>query len=308
MDKVGEAIKTVRKRYQLKARQVYSGLLSQSAYQRLENGIREIKPHILEAVLSRLGIVCGYVEMLISDRDFRIYCMEEGYKDCMVNGDYAGAEKIKDKFAENYASQDSVLRQRAYRMEAELVLEKEKDYQKALELYKQAFCCTVSFDVLKENDMQLFSKEELKLSIKIAELLMETGKTKEAEQYLWKVKSYMAIFPKKSDKADEEVKLYCYLAKILFERKEYQETFNYIEKAGALLAGMKGFTVQGDLFFYRASILEVLYQDGEEWQEKGKEALRDFMTAYYVYEFQKNTQKCNWIRDHVREKYEWQNI
>ena len=55
-----------------------------------------------------------------------------------------------------------------------------------------------------------------------------------------------------------------------------------------------------------ACTLEALYQD--EQQEKRKEVLSDFITAYYVYEFQKNTQKCNWIQEHVREKYGWQSI
>lgn len=308
MDKIGEAVKTVRKRYHLRAKQVYSGLVSQSTYQRLENGIREIRPHVLEAILSRLGIACDYVEMLISDKDFRIYYMEEEYKHSMAEEDYTSAGKIKDRFISDFGLQDKVLQQKGYMMEGEFAYRKEKDFYKALELYRQAFYCTVSFDALKEEDMQLFSKEELKLSMKIAELSMETGKMEQAEQHLWKIKSYMAIFPKKADKANEEAKLYYYLARFLFERNEYREVLNYIEKGIALVSRMKGFTIQGDLFFYRAKVLEALYQGKNEWENKRNDILRDFVTAYYVYEFQENKQKCSWIREHVRENYEWQNI
>lgn len=139
MDKIGEAVKTVRKRYHLKAKQVYSGLLSQSAYQKLENGVREIRPHILEAVLSRLGIVCNYVGVLISNKNFKIYYLEEEYKKCLIEEKYSAAEQIKDKFIEKYGLQDNVLKQRGYKMEAELACRKENNLKKVLELYNQAF-------------------------------------------------------------------------------------------------------------------------------------------------------------------------
>ena len=82
--------------------------------------------------------------------------------------------------------------------------------------------------------------------------------TETEEQYLWKIKSYITIFPKKSDKANEEAKVYYYLATFLFERKEYQEVLSYLEKSIALLSKMEGFTIQGDLFFYRARTLEIV--------------------------------------------------
>ena len=307
MDKIGEAVKTVRKRYHLKAKQVYSGLLSQSAYQKLENGVREIRPHILEAVLSRLGIVCNYIGVLISNKNFKIYYLEEEYKKCLIEEKYSAAEQIKDKFIEEYGLQDNVLKQRGYKMEAELACRKENNLKKALELYNQAFYCTVSFDMLKE-DMQLFSKEELKLSIQIVELFMKIGEMKKAEQCLWKIKSYITIFPKKSDKANEEAKVYYYLATFLFERKEYQEVLSYLEKSIVLLSKMEGFTIQGDLFFYRARTLEILYRQKEEWKNIRNSALRDFITAYYVYEFQEKKEKCGWIQKYVEENYKWKNI
>ena len=308
MNKIGEALKTVRKRYHLKARQVYSGLLSQSAYQKLESGIQEVRPHILEAILSRLGVVCNYVGMLISNKDFMIYYIEEEYKRCLMEEDYTAAEQLKNRFIEEYGLQDNVLKQKGYRMEGELAYRKGNDFQKALEWYHLAFYCTISLDAQKKEDMQLFSKEELKLSIRIAELFMEIGEMEKAEQYLWKIKSYMTIFPKKSDKANEEVKLYYYLATFLFEQKKYREVLNYLEKSIPLLSRMNGFTIQGDLFFYRARTLEALYQKEDEWKNIKNNALRDFVTAYYVYEFQGNKEKCDWIREYVGEKYEWKNI
>lgn len=308
MNKIGEAVKTVRKRYHLKARQVYSGLLSQSAYQKLESGVQEVRPHILEAILSRLGVVCNYVGMLISNKDFMIYYIEEEYKRCLLEEDYTAAEQLKNRFIEEYGLQDNVLKQKGYRMEGELAYRKENDFQKALEWYHLAFYCTVSFDAQKKEDMQLFSQEELKLSIQIAELFIKTKEMEKAEQHLWKIKKYMTIFPKKSDKANEEAKLYYYLATFLFERKEYREALNYLGKGLDLLSNMKGFTVQGDLFFYRACTLEKLYQNENEWKTIKNRALRDFVTAYYVYEFQGNKEKCSWIQEYVRENYGWQNI
>lgn len=308
MDKIGQAVKTVRKRYHLKAKQVYLGVLSQSAYQKLENGVQEIRPHILDVILSRLGIVCNYVGMLISNKDFKIYYIEEEYKRSLIEEDYIAAEQLKDRFIKEYGLQDNVLRQKGYIMEGDFAYRKEKNLKKALEWYNQAFYCIVSFDAKKKEEMQLFSKEELKLSIRIAELLMEIGEMEKAEQHLWEIKSYITIFPKKSDKANEEAKLYYYLAVFLFERKEYQEVWDYLEKSAALLSRMKGFTIQGDLFFYRARTLEALYQKGNEWNTVKNKALRDFITAYYVYEFQENKEKCDWIQEHVRENYEWQNI
>lgn len=308
MDRVGEAVKIVRNRYHLKARQVYSGLISQSAYQKLENGVREIRPHILEAILSRLGIVCSYVEMLISNRDFEIYYIEEEYKRAMREEDYIVAEQLKDRFRKEYGLQDNVLRQKGYIMEGDLACQKENDFKRALDLYNQAFCCTISFDEQKKEDMQLLSKEELRLSIRIAELFMRIGEMKKAEQHLWKIKSYMAVFPKKMDKVDEEAKLYYYLGIFLFEQNEYREVLSYLERSIALLSRMKGFTIQGDLFFYRALTLETLYQKENGWETMKRKVLRDFITAYYVYEFQENKEKCDWIREHIGENYEWQNI
>lgn len=308
MDKIGEAVRTIRKRYHLRMEQVYSGLVSQTVYHRLENGVREIKPHILEVILSRLGIKCRDVDMIISKEDFEIYCAGEEYREYMEEENYTIAEQIQKDFVEKYASKDTVLRQKGYVMEGELAYIRDKDLHKALKCYRQALNCTVSLEIQEGKRVQLFSKEELKLSIKIAEIYMEMGDNETAEQYLWEVNRYMNLLPKKTDKANEEGKINCYLARFLFDREEYRRVLYYTEKGIALLAEMNGFTIQGDLFFYHAHALEKIYQNSTEWKEKKIEAFHNFRTAYYVYEFLKKKQQCDEIRKHMEEVYEWQNI
>lgn len=308
MDKIGEAVRTIRKRYNLKAEQVYSGLVSQTVYHRLENGVREIKPHILEVILSRLGIKCRNVDMIISKEDFEIYYVGVEYREYMEKGNYTAAGGIQKEFVEKYASKDTVLRQKGYVMEGELAYIRDRDLHKALTCYKQALNCTVSLKMQEGERVQLFSKEELKLFIKIAELYMEIGDNETAEQYLWKVNRDMNLLPKKIDKANEEGKIYCYLARFLFDRKEYKKVLDYTEKGIALLSAMRGFAVQGDLFLYHTYALEEVYQNSVEWKEKKIEAFHNLRTAYYVYEFLEEKQRCDEIRRHMEEVYEWQNI
>ena len=259
-------------------------------------------------ILSRLDIKCRDVDMIISKEDFEIYCAVEEYRKYMEEKDYTAAEQIQKEFVEKHALKDTVLRQKGYIMEGELAYIRDKDLHKAFQCYRHALNCTVSLKIREGEKVQLFSKEELKLFIKIAELYMEMGENETAEQYLWEVNRCINLLPKKTDKANEEGKIYAYLARFLFDRKEYKRVLDYTNKGIALLPAMKGFTVQGDLFLYHTYALEVVYQNSAEWKKKKIEAFHSLRTAYYVYEFLGKKQQCEKIRKHMEEVYEWQNI
>ncbi len=185
---IGSLISSERYRRRLASADVYSGICSQSIYNKLENGGYSGNIHVLRAVLQRLGLNAGrsgaylnaeeYGEMY--DRLLILESIREGETDKAAEQLETYEMKYKDKSRLNIQFTDNIRAR---------ITELNGDYREALKLYKRAVMHTMK-DYDADSELACISVYEFFMISNIARLTAKEGDVRTAVTLYRKLLGY----------------------------------------------------------------------------------------------------------------------
>ena len=185
---IGSLISSERYRRRLASADVYSGICSQSIYNKLENGGYSGNIHVLRAVLQRLGLNAGrsgaylnaeeYGEMY--DRLLILESIREGETDKAAEQLETYEMKYKDKSRLNIQFTDNIWAR---------ITELNGDYREALKLYKRAVMHTMK-DYDADSELACISVYEFFMISNIARLTAKEGDVRTAVTLYRKLLGY----------------------------------------------------------------------------------------------------------------------
>jgi hypothetical protein len=308
MDSIGETIYQIRIKKNYSASQVYSGIFSKSSYRRVELGERQIAFHTLQIILSRLGFNSYFAEIVLTEDDYSIWKINNVFWQAIREKAYEEAKQQMDAMTRICEKEkaDAVLHQRLLMMQSVLTYQVAHKPKEAKELVLEALKLTVHLE--EAQDDILLSKQELQVLLQLLEYEIDAKEYIEAKQVLEKMLHWRNIFQNTSDKKSEHAKFYYLLACVAWYREDGFRVIEMVNHALEELKGSQYFTIEGELFYYRAMALEDLYFETRKWKKIRSEVIEDYLTAYYVFEFLDETKFCQQIKEHLGSELQWQCI
>lgn len=178
-------VKNARKKRNLNAEQVYSGICSEATYARFEGGDFNVNIHIRGAIMQRLGINESRGGICINVREYAELDDREHLLEYIGMGKYRLAEEKLNKYKNTYSMKNRMNRQFADYVQARLEYI-DGNKKKSLELYESAIKYTMSQYETCES-IVCISVYEAYIICEIAVLLAELGDKKRAEKIYMKI-------------------------------------------------------------------------------------------------------------------------
>lgn len=188
---IGTVIKQRRKELKLTQEQVCSGICDPVSLSRIENGKQTPSRSIINALLQRLGLPDTRYYALSSMHELEIETIKKEIIACNVTRDVDNGFALIDNLQEMISSNDQLTQQFILRSKAVLgSLDKRYGFHEQIQLLTEAIRLTIpSFD-LDEIGNQLYSADELKTIIQIANVYSNYEKNEKAADIFYQLLKY----------------------------------------------------------------------------------------------------------------------
>lgn len=188
---IGSVIKQRRKELKLTQEQVCTGICDPVSLSRIENGKQTPSRSIVNALLQRLGLPDNRYYAFASQRELEIESLKKEIIACNVTHNANGGFELLSKLEEIVSPDDHLTKQFILRSEALLgELDKRYGFDKQLELLTTALHLTVpDFDLNRIED-RLYTFDELKAIIQIANVYSNFSQNEKAADILYQLLRY----------------------------------------------------------------------------------------------------------------------
>lgn len=188
---IGSVIKQRRKELKLTQEQVCSGICDPVSLSRIENGKQTPSRSVINALLQRLGLPDNRYYAFASQRELEVENLEKEIIACNVTHDASSGFELLSKLKEIVSPDDHLTKQFILRSEALLgELDKRYGFDKQLELLTAALHLTVPNFDLNRIENRLYTFDELKTIIQIANVYSNFSKNEKAADILYQLLKY----------------------------------------------------------------------------------------------------------------------
>lgn len=188
---IGSIIKQRRKELKLTQEQVCSGICDPVSLSRIENGKQTPSRSVINALLQRLGLPDNRYYAFASQRELEVENLEKEIIACNVTHDASSGFELLSKLKEIVSPDDHLTKQFILRSEALLgELDKRYGFDKQLELLTAALNLTVPNFDLNRIENRLYTFDELKAIIQIANVYSNFSKNEKAADILYQLLKY----------------------------------------------------------------------------------------------------------------------
>lgn len=213
---IGRLIAELRNRQGISQEELASEICSVSTVSKIENGAQMPKRKVYEALLQRLGMAPRNCTAYVSEKEMKRCILEAEIESLIADGKYEQAkgvlaDYVADRCCAETMEISDILTQIEEQQRLPLVpgegmsrleiqyalcqlavLVQQEDCGQALILYERAGQVTIPNLTWKElPQVQLLSRQEIRILCRMAMLLYETGEQKHAKRLLYFLKDYM---------------------------------------------------------------------------------------------------------------------
>lgn len=305
---VGVVLSHYRKKYQLSQTQICEGICGIPTFCRIEKGYREVDSLVSQSLVERLGKQVLEFELLLNEEDYDRMVLRNRIKEELQEKNYEKAEKLLDTY-QSIMPEGEVLHNQYFLCEkAQILLEKEVDKTRALEMLVEALNLTKP-DYENRTEEQLYSEIELRIAFLLA--LHEKDEARAEKQ----MRRLLIFIEKYNDKTRQErfgLPILKELIQMKMRQQKDEALIEYLDKAIFIVSESNKIAAIAGLHFEKAKAMERLFAGKERWREGKerpqhlKECIEECLMAYHVADVMENRILREKVKCFSEEKLGWQ--
>lgn len=305
---VGVVLSHYRKKYQLSQTQICEGICGIPTFCRIEKGYREVDSLVSQSLVERLGKQVLEFELLLNEEDYDRMILRNRIKVELQEKNYEKAEKLLDKYQSIMPEGEVVHNQYFLCEKAQILLEKEVDKTRALEMLVEALNLTKP-DYENRTEEQLYSEIELRIAFLLA--LHEKDEARAEKQ----MRRLLIFIEKYNDKTRQErfgLPILKELIQMKMRQQKDEALIEYLDKAIFIVSESNKIAAIAGLHFEKAKAMERLFAEKERWREGKerpqhlKECIEECLMAYHVADVMENRILREKVKCFSEEKLGWQ--
>lgn len=231
MKNVGNMLHELRENLGIRQIDLIEGIMSISEFSRIEAGEKEADYIVLSTIFERLGKSIDKLELVVSDENYRMLCLQEEIQEALYIRNYQKFEKKLNEFKLYVKRKNSIHHQYVMQMQAICAFFQDGNIEKCLDIFIQAIELTFSNWKLLKNDKVYLSTQEWKNILIIAHLQILSNKQEQGYRLLnWACK----CIEENITDGEQKVKIYPHamllLGNIEYIRNHVQRAYDLCQK------------------------------------------------------------------------------
>lgn len=307
-NKIGSAIMYFRENYYISQSKLSKGLCSVPTLSRIEAGERDVDSLLLEALLERLGKTPNQFELILTDLDYESYQNREEIKKRIENKNFQSAESLLNMYEKISGSKGSVHKQFIVTCRALLNELKGGPIEQTIELFMDAISYTVPDFKTNEIEDYDLSNTELNIIIDIIQRMITAEMVDRAKEILFQVLDYLDSHNSMAENDRLYPKVAVIACGVFLKEKDLKRALELSSKGLDKLKGSRKLEHRGELLLIKAQTTEALYKTKDNWSSLQGECLKQYLQAYYVFDFCEEYAAAESIKKHLQEEYQWEGI
>lgn len=294
---VGLIIRYYREKYGLKQSDICEGVCSNIMLSRLETGIREVDSLVCTTLLSRIGQEINQFEIMLDKEDYQNWILRHKLLKKLDANDYDEMESILVEYEKIMKNDNKLQKQFYLYCQIRYMIYKSEDEIIILKTIEEA----IAYTNPKRKKQKLYSKIELELMLLYSKYIrkVEEKSKEEVEIDLLELLNYVQNYYAKNQKSKVECIIWEELVVIREEMQDYIGALNYLDKLIENVRQQKSLFSQGDYFYHKIRLEEVIYEENFNINKGIEEA----KISYYTYLAANQREKAENVKKYCEEKW-----
>lgn len=307
-NKIGAAIQYFRESYNISQAKLCKGLCSIATLSRIESGDRDVDSLLLETLLERLGKTPNMFELILTDLDYELYQKREELKYQIQERNNVRVSELLQEYENSSVTKGIVHRQFIIYCRALLNEISNGSILKTIELLQASIVCTIpDFETSIIEDYFL-SHSEIEILINIIQHMIEAGMIDRAKVILEQVLKYYENQITVDDNDRRFIKAITIACKLHLQEGDLIKALDLCNRGLEKNKGSRKIDQRAELTYLKSLIMEGIYKDKLIKGISHEDCVKQYLQAYYLYDFLEEFGTAEYIKKHLWEEYQWEDI